>query len=257
MTISIRVIGIGVGNAEQVTIQAINVLNTCNAIIIPTKGQEKEYLARARQEICDRYITGNPPRILRSRMPERRASGDYSDSVKDWHLAIAAIYEDILLSEIAEGDTVGFLVWGDPMLFDSTLRIIEIIRSQGRIDFDIEVVPGISSLQALCAAHRIPLNAIGKPIEITTGRCLANGWPDGVDDVAVLMDGQSAYATVSDETAIIHWGAYLGSEMEITISGRLCDVGPQIAEARAKARAEMGWIMDTYVIRRTSSALNR
>lgn len=250
MTRRIRVIGIGAGNPEHMTIEAINALNTCDVLFIPTKGAEKAFLADLRHEICARFITGKHPRLVQFSVPSRRQNGDYSLSVKEWHAAIAEIYERLLTEEVSDDETVGLLVWGDPMLYDSTIRIIEHVREHGRIEFDYDVIPGISSLQTLCARHRIPLNRIGNAVEITTGRRLANGWPENVADVAVMLDGVQAYETVVDPDAEIHWGAYLGTPMEIVLSGRVTEIAPEISRTREAARAEHGWIMDTYVIRR-------
>ena len=250
----IRIIGIGAGNPEHMTVQAISALNDCHVLLIPTKGEEKAFLAEIRHEICRRFITGDEPRILEFSVPKRRADGDYGAGVTDWHTAIAEIYERMLLEEVGEDETVGLLVWGDPMLYDSTIRIVEHLRARGRVVFDYDVIPGITSLQALCASHRIPLNRIGLPVEITTGRRLAEGWPAGVADVAVMLDGVQAFATVTDAQAEIHWGAYLGTQMEITLSGRLTEIAGTIAETRRAAREKHGWIMDTYLIRRPAES---
>jgi precorrin-6A synthase len=45
----------------------------------------------------------------------------------------------------------------------------------------------------------------------------------------------------------------VGSKDEILISGRVAEVGHQIAAARAAARRRHGWIMDTYLLRRPDS----
>jgi precorrin-6A synthase len=248
----IRVIGIGAGNPEHLTIQAVNALNSCDVLFVPTKGAEKEFLAELRHEICDRFITAHQPRYVHYSVPDRSAESGYQQGVGDWHKAIAGIYEDLLINQVGEDETVGLLVWGDPMLFDSTLRILGHVQANGRVAFDHDVIPGITSLQALCAGHKIPLNRIGMPVEITTGRRLSQGWPAGVDDIAVMLDGRLAYEAVSDPDVVIYWGAYLGTPMEIRLSGRLADIGPEISRVRAEARAEHGWIMDTYLLRRPS-----
>ncbi len=250
MTRRIRIIGIGAGNPDHMTVQAINALNACDVLFLPTKGEEKAFLADIRREICGRFITGAQPRILEFPVPRRRADDDYGAGVTDWHVALAVIYEQMLLEAVGEDETVGLLVWGDPMLYDSTIRIVEHVRIGGRVAFDYDVIPGITSLQALCASHRIPLNRIGLPVEITTGRRLAEGWPESARDVAVMLDGVQAFETVADPDAIIHWGAYLGTPMEITLTGRLSEIAGTIGETRKAARAEHGWIMDTYLIRR-------
>jgi precorrin-6A synthase len=250
---TIRVIGIGAGNPEHMTVQAINALNRVDVLLIPTKGDEKAFLADARRDICDRFLTNPACRILDYAVPVRRADGSYEDGVHDWHRAIANIYERTLLDVVGEDETLGLLVWGDPMLYDSTLRIIDHVRTAGRVAFDMEVIPGITSVQALCASHGIALNRIGLPVEITTGRRLAENWPASSRDALVMLDGVQAFRTVTDPEADIWWGAYLGTPHEILLSGRLADMAETISETRRTAREKHGWIMDTYLIRRPAA----
>ena len=249
----ILVIGICAGNPEHMTVQAINALNRADVLLIPLKGDEKAFLADARHDICDRFLTNPACRILDYAVPVRNADGVYEDGVRDWHHAIAAIYERTLVNDLAEDQTLGLLVWGDPMLYDSTLRIIDHVRAAGRIAFEMEVIPGITSVQALCAGHGIALNRIGLPVEITTGRRLSEGWPASTRDALVMLDGVQAFNTVQDPEAEIWWGAYLGTPHEILLSGRLAEVADTITETRRKARADHGWIMDTYLIRRPTA----
>lgn len=250
MSRTILIIGIGAGNPEHITVQAINALNRADVLLIPTKGEEKSFLADMRRDICERYLTNPDTRIHDYAVPQRRADGGYDDGVQDWHHAIARIYEELILEVSTDREVIGLLVWGDPMLYDSTIRIIEHVRANGRVAFDLEVIPGITSIQALCASQKIALNRIGLPVEITTGRRLSEGWPAGVDDVVVMLDGVEAFRAVEDRDAQIYWGAYLGTELEITLSGRLGDVAETISETRRRAREKNGWIMDTYLIRR-------
>jgi precorrin-6A synthase len=246
----ILVIGIGAGNPEHMTVQAVGALNRADVLLIPTKGDEKAFLADARREICDRFLDNAACRILDYAVPVRRADGSYADGVNDWHRAIAAIYERTLLNAVGADETLGLLVWGDPMLYDSTLRIVDHVRTAGRVAFEIEVIPGITSVQALCASHAITLNRIGLPVEITTGRRLTETWPASVRDALVMLDGVEAFRTVEDPEAEIWWGAYLGTPHEILLSGRLADMADTISETRRRARDVHGWIMDTYLIRR-------
>ena len=251
MSRTILIIGIGAGNPEHMTVQAINALNRADVLLIPTKGEEKAFLADMRRDICERYLTNPNTRIHEYAVPRRRTDGPYGDGVDDWHHAIARIYEDLILERSGPEETIGLLVWGDPMLYDSTIRIVDHVRAGRRVAFDLEVIPGITSIQALCASRKIALNRIGRPVEITTGRRLSQGWPDGADDVVVMLDGVEAFRSVADPEAEIHWGAYLGTPLEITVSGRLGDVTETISDMRGRARAEHGWIMDTYLIRRS------
>ncbi|ARM92022.1 precorrin-6A synthase (deacetylating) (plasmid) [Rhizobium sp. CIAT894] len=245
----ILIIGIGTGNPEHVTIQAINAMNAADAIFLPVKGADKEELAAVRRDICERYITRPDVSISEFEVPQRQtADRSYAQSVDAWHGEIARIYQE-LISSLPDNGSGAFLVWGDPSLYDSTIRIVERVRQVGILDFDYSVIPGITSIQALAASHKIPVNLVGKPIEITTGRRLAQ---DGLQaaSTVVMLDGEQAFAKIDDPDAEIFWGAYLGTGDEIVRSGRLGDIAADILTLRAEARQRHGWIMDIYLLRK-------
>ncbi|WP_192180899.1 precorrin-6A synthase (deacetylating) [Mesorhizobium amorphae] len=246
------VIGIGAGNPEHMTVQAINGLNRAEVLFIPDKGAKKNDLAELRRQICDRFVANPDSRRVEFDVPVRaEPSPSYRATVDDWHEAIAAIYEGLIRDELAEDGCGAFLIWGDPSLYDSALRILERVRLRGNVEFALEVIPGITAVQALAASHRMALNRIGDPVLITTGRRLTQeGMPENAGSTVVMLDGKCAFNTLDDEDLVIHWGAYLGTPDEIVMSGRLGDVGKEIAEVREKARMEKGWIMDTYLLRK-------
>jgi precorrin-6A synthase len=111
------------------------------------------------------------------------------------------------------------------------------------------VIPGVSSLSVLAAQHRTAFNRIGKPVQITTGRRLAEGFPADADDVLVMLDATNTFTKFPDMD--VFWGAYLGTPDEILVSGKVSDVADEIVTRRAEARERKGWIMDTYLLRRT------
>ncbi|MGY5800496.1 precorrin-6A synthase (deacetylating) [Rhizobium sp. LEGMi12c] len=247
----IHIVGIGTGNPEHMTVQAINALNAADVILIPSKGAAKAELADVRKEICERYVTNKATRFVSYDVPSRQtADRSYVQSVDEWHDAISATYEQLFLEHLTESQSAAFLVWGDPGLYDSTLRILERVVGRGNIALDYSVIPGITSIQALTASHRIPLNLVGKPVQITTGRRLAESFPGIAETAVVMLDGEQAFSKIEDPDAYIYWGAYLGTKDEITIAGRLADVSEQILATRAEARARHGWIMDIYLMRK-------
>jgi len=245
------VIGIGAGDPDYVTVQAINALNEVDVFFVMDKGEEKEDLVRLRQEICGRYIKNKSYRTVESTDPPRdRTPSSYEPAVRAWHEQRAGIYERLIREELGENECGAFLVWGDPSLYDSTLRIIEQIIARGTIAFEYEVIPGISAIQALAARHRTVLNRIGRSIQITTGRNIAEGLPNNVDDVIVMLDANCSFKTIDDPDIDIYWGAYLGTDDEILVAGRLPERMDEIERLRAKAKAHKGWIMDTYLLRK-------
>jgi precorrin-6A synthase len=245
------VIGIGAGNPDYVTVQAINALNEVDVFFIIEKGQEKEELVRLRKEICERYIKNKGYRTVEATDPLRdRTSPAYEPAVRAWHDQRAAIYERLIGEELGDNECGAFLVWGDPSLYDSTLRIIDQITARGTTAFEYEVIPGISAIQALAARHRIALNRIGRSIHITTGRKIAEGLPNNIDDVVVMLDADCTFKAIDHSDIDIYWGAYVGTEDEILVAGNLGELTEDIERMRAEAKARKGWIMDTYLLRR-------
>jgi precorrin-6A synthase len=246
----ILIIGIGAGNPDHMTLEGIEALNRADVLFIPDKGAEKAGLRALREAICARFIRRRDYRTVPVAIPRRAEAGsDYRGAVDDWHADIAARYRALFETELKEGQTGALLVWGDPALYDSTLRIMERVAASG-LALDWRVYPGISSVQVLAARHRIALNTIGAPVLITTGRRLAAGFPADQDSVVVMLDGGEAFARIDPEGLDIFWGAYLGTRDEILRAGPLSEIRAEIAAVRAQARTRHGWIMDTYLLRR-------
>lgn len=247
-------IGIGAGDPEHLTVQAIDRLNRVDVFFVLDKGAEKADLVRLRQEILDRFVTRPHRMVLVADPPRDRTPENYRAAVADWHAARASVYEQLLLSELGPSSTGAFLVWGDPSLYDSTIALIEAVLARGNVEFEYEVIPGISSISALVARHRTTMNQIGRSVQLTTGRRLASGWPSGVDDVFVLLDANTTFDEFTSDGLHIFWGAYVGTPDEILLSGPLTpDLAAQIRETRAAARERHGWIMDTYLLRRPAN----
>ena len=236
------VIGLGPGDVEHLTIAATRAIGRVDVFFIPDKGEEKAELRERRIEICRQFAGERAPRFVEFASPKRsKEFTDYKANVEAWHSSIAAAYSRLFETELKDGQTGGLPIWGDPSLYDSTLRILE------RPKVDYEVVPGVSSVQLLAARHRIPLNRIGEAVVVTPARRLAE--PLG-DSTVVVLDGERSYRKLDGEKYDIYWGAYLGTRDEILVAGKLADVKDEIDARREAARAAKGWIMDTYLLRR-------
>lgn len=237
-------IGIGTGNPAHVTLEGQAALRGAALVMVPRKGPEKADLAGLRHAIL--RASGSTAPVAEFDMPLRDERLPYADRVARWHDEIARIWAETITAHQPEGP-VALMVWGDPGLYDSTLRIADRLAPRPQL----RVVPGITSLQALTAAHAIPFNTVNGAVTITTGRRLRDhGWPVGAETVVVMLDGNCSFQHLSPEGLEIWWGGFLGMEDQVLDAGPLAEAGPRIVEKRAEARAQHGWIMDTYLIRR-------
>ena len=250
MTLQVFVIGIGSGHREHLTGEAVHALNTVDVFLVADKGSAKHDLVAVRTELCAAVIEHDRYRVVEVPDPERAAAGGYEAGVRDWHAARAAAYAEVIRTALPTGGTIGFLAWGDPALYDSTIRIVESVAALG-LDLELTVVPGISSVQLLAARHRIVLNRVGRPVHLTTGRRLVDEYSPALGDVVVMLDGDLTCAGLVDNhpDLTIYWGAQLGLPDEALVAGRLAAVLPEIRTVRAAIREQRGWVMDTYLLR--------
>lgn len=241
----LTLIGIGTGNPDHLTYQGARAIRTADLILIPRKGENKADLVGLREEVITQ-VTDTPPQIAYFDIPKRRADDGYLRGVDDWHDAIALRWQEAI-SAHPQARNVALLIWGDPSLYDSSLRIAARLTPQPQT----QVIPGITALQALTAAHGIPINDLGAPYVVTTGRRIRDeGWPPDATTVAVMLDGECAFQNLEMQDYDIWWGAYVGMKEELLISGPLADVSVQILETRAQARTDHGWIMDIYLLKK-------
>ncbi|HYP45022.1 MAG TPA: precorrin-6A synthase (deacetylating) [Propionibacteriaceae bacterium] len=254
MTLQVLVIGIGTG-PDHLTGAAIAALNRVDVFLVADKGPGTDDLVSLRDEICRRFISSPGYRFVEVADPPRgpdreRDASTYLQEVGSWHRRRAARYAEIVRAELTDGGTVGFLVWGDPALYDSTIRVVELMAETG-LDLELTVLPGISSVQLLAARHRIVLNRVGQPIHLTTGRRLVAEYSPDLGDVVVMLDGDLACRGLVETHPglAIYWGAQLGLPDEAVVSGPLAEVIQEIADMRQAIRDRRGWVMDTYLLR--------
>lgn len=256
----IEVIGIGTGDPGLVTHEAAAAMRGVDVFLVADKGEAKHELVETRRRLAAYFIgEDHPYRFVEVPDPRRgpdaeRNAAQYDSGVRDWHAARVEAYGAII-DGLDPDAVVGFLVWGDPAFYDSTLRIVDALQARatahGREPHEVRVVPGISAPQLLAARHQIALNRIGAPIHVTTGRRLPEEYTPGLGDVVVMLDGHLACQQLVEAypDLQIFWGAYLGGPDEVLRAGRLADVIDDLVALRAELRARHGWIMDTYLLR--------
>jgi len=252
----VYLIGIGPGGPEYLTMQAVETLRKVDVFFLLEKeGRGKEALGEARRRILEAYCEPGRYRLVTAPSPPRAAAGaDYTDVVADWHGRKAALIGELIARELAPGQVGGVLVWGDPSLYDSSIAILRRIQAARLPELRFEVIPGITSVQVLAARHKVPLNAIGDDVLITTARRMEQGSTEGHSSAVVMLDSNAAFRRIPPEGLDIHWGAYVGTADEVLMSGPLEDVGEAVADAVAREKTKHGWILDFYLLTRRRGA---
>lgn len=253
--VKVRILGLGMG-PQHVTPEVAEALRTADYVLAAEKADDDRLLALRREIVRAHPGPNGPLEVVAVPDPQRdRSTGltnsGYRAAVDDWHRARAAEYAAVLQQR---GGTAAFLVWGDPSLYDSTIRIIEKVRDLLKprsVSLDFDVLPGVSAPQLLASRHRIVLHEVGRPVHITTGRRLQEAVAAGLDNIVAMLNPPPErldFTGLSEWT--MWWGANLGSAGERLVTGRLVDVMPAVADARAAAEAQDGWVMDLFLVRK-------
>src|SRR5690606_33253978 len=118
----VSIIGIGAGNPDYLTLQAIDAIGRAEVFFMPDKGEEKAGLNAVRAEMLARH--GRPGhRLAPFTVPERRRA-PYAEGVTEWRGALRDAYAGLFETELGASGVGAFLVWGDPALYDGTLGIL-------------------------------------------------------------------------------------------------------------------------------------
>ena len=247
--VKVRVLGVGMG-PQHVTPEVAEALRGCDYVVAAEKSDDDGLLA-ARRAIAEAHgveVVAVPDPERDRDAASTRTEADYGKAVRDWHQARVSAYESVLRSR---GGTAAFLVWGDPSLYDSTIRIVEQLAKCMPLEYD--VLPGISAPQLLAARHRIVLHPVGRPVHITTARRLADDIAAGQTNLCVMLTGTLDLTGLGGPSDLrdwsIWWGANLGTASEELVAGTVAQVIGDIETARARAKETAGWVMDVYLLR--------
>lgn len=250
LAIMLRVIGIGPGGPGQITLDAVEAIADTDVFFLLDKGSRVAQLTQVRQDFLDRYARDGHRVVTVIDPPRDRDPADYRAEVQRWHVARVDALESAIRESLRDGESGAFLVWGDPALYDSTLRLTDRLAQRAGLAATVEVIPGVTSASALTAAHGIVAHDIGEPVLLTTGRRLAQTPPGADLNQIVMLDSHAAFAETARDDDEVYWGANLGTAEQVLISGRVGDVADQIVAARARLREQTGWVMDIYLLRR-------
>ncbi len=237
-------IGIGPGDPKYLTLEAKALIESLNLFLIPEKKGRKEELAQKRIEII-KFVKGERPfQCVYLPFPERERGLNYKEKVKEWRKKKGEILKEALLK--VEEEEAGFLIWGDPTLYDGHIEIVKEVARELRISF--EVIPGLSSFQVLGAKIKTSLTDLSTPLTFHTPRTLRK-LKDIEHPVIVFLDNYETFNLFKDKAIEIYWGAYVGQREEKYILGKLSDTINVIKTLRKNLKEEKGYLMEIYLLK--------
>ena len=143
-------IGVGPGDPDLITVKALRALESCDAVLVPSTeasgdnaGRAETIILAACPEIADK--------IVRVPFTMKDPTGVTTRRMTNWQTSAAVAVE-----KIQSGATkIGFATIGDPSVYSTFSYLVASVREQ--VDVEVEVIPGITAMQALAAASKTPL----------------------------------------------------------------------------------------------------
>ncbi|HRL57716.1 MAG TPA: precorrin-2 C(20)-methyltransferase [Lachnospira sp.] len=145
-------IGVGSGNPKQMTLQALEIIRSCDLIVLPAVSKEECYAYRIVGQVC--------PEI--SDMPLLCMPFPMIKDEKKLELAHTRIYETIE-DYLRRGQIVGMLTIGDPGIYSTYLYMHKRAKENG---WQAEIINGVPSFCAVAAKLGISLGEKKEEIHI-------------------------------------------------------------------------------------------
>jgi precorrin-2/cobalt-factor-2 C20-methyltransferase len=138
-------VGVGPGDPELVTVKAYRILKEAHAVCYPKKRKGSKSYA---QQIIDVYINPHEKDMLGLIFPMTK---DETILKREWTKTANLLWE-----KLREGKDVAFVTEGDPLLYSTFIHVMNIMREKYP-EVNINIVPGISSINGASAQLKIPL----------------------------------------------------------------------------------------------------
>jgi precorrin-2/cobalt-factor-2 C20-methyltransferase len=152
-------VGVGPGDVELLTLKAHRILTQVPVIFVPKKTEASDSLARS---IISDIVAKSEQKIVELVFPMLR---DKEQLAESWRKAA-----DIIWQHLAAGDDCAFVNVGDPLLYGTLVHVLQTLR-ENHPELEVEVIPGISSLNAVAAKGVVPLAVDDERVAIISSSC--------------------------------------------------------------------------------------
>jgi precorrin-2/cobalt-factor-2 C20-methyltransferase len=186
------VIGIGPGDPELLTLKAVRILKEVPCIVVPKGREEGSSLALS---IVQQALSLGNKEIVEAYFPMKKTMGtaEAADLDAKWSETVEAV-----LKRLDRGTDAAFITIGDPGIYSTFFYLYDRLLDQ-RPSLTIEIVPGISSINAAAARAGISLGLGNDRIAI-----LPANYQDKLQetleqfDTVVLMKVNKVFDSVRD-----------------------------------------------------------
>lgn len=159
MTGKLYVIGIGPGDPELLTLKAVRILRDIPCLCVPKGREEGNSLALS---IVKRAVNIDGKEIIEAYFPMRKTKSSEHECELDtkWQETIETVY-----SRLNKGADMAFITIGDPTIYSTFFYLYDRLLELNP-KLDIEIIPGVSSINAAAARAGLSLGLADEKIAV-------------------------------------------------------------------------------------------
>ncbi len=159
MTGTLYVVGVGPGDPELLTLKAARILGKAPCICVPKGREEGSSLALS---IAKGSVSLDGKEIIEAHFPMRKTKDAAYDAELDakWRHTVETVLE-----RLNAGTDVAFITIGDPTIYSTFFHLYDRLLEHNPA-LAIEIVPGVSSINASAARAKVSLGLADEKIGV-------------------------------------------------------------------------------------------
>jgi precorrin-2/cobalt-factor-2 C20-methyltransferase len=152
-------VGVGPGDVQLLTLRAYHVLSLVPVIFVPQKDAYRRSYALS---IIDSLVETGDKTVVGLVFPMLK---DETALNEHWQQAA-----NVMWQYLKDGNDCAFVNVGDPLLYGTLIHVLNTLQNS-HPEVEIEVIPGVSSINAAAARAMLPLATKDERVAILSGNC--------------------------------------------------------------------------------------